>query len=171
MTATSHARRRFRPRRCVVAGGEDDRVLRRQRGLPAAHLLHPGRRRRLHRSDAVERRHAYPVAELVVEREDRLRQRRPDFGADSDGTIAAKTVVAIVLTARGYTQGRLERADLSRNAPSGMSIYVYRNGTRIATVQSTAYTDNINQTGSGSYTYNVCAAPLSSCSKQVTVSF
>ena len=154
------------------------------------------------------------MAELVVEREDRLRQRRPDFGADSDGTIATyawalgddttasgaaltqsylragsytatltvtdnaggrasagKTVVAIVLTARGYTQGRLERADLSRNAPSGTSIYVYRNGTRIATVQSTAYTDNINQTGSGSYTYNVCAAPLSSCSKQVTVSF
>jgi PKD repeat protein len=76
---------------------------------------------------------------------------------------ASKTVLSIVLTARGYKQGRLEKADLSWNAPSGTSIDIYRNGTRIATVWTTAYTDNIGQKGSGSYAYKVCAA-VASCS-------
>jgi hypothetical protein len=84
---------------------------------------------------------------------------------------AAPTVVPITLTARGYEQGRIAKADLAWSAPSGTTIYVYRDGTRIATVQSTACTDSIDQKGSGSYTYNVCAAALSSGSKQVTVSF
>jgi PKD repeat protein len=86
-------------------------------------------------------------------------------------TSAAKTVVAIVLTARAYRQGRLEKADLSWNAPSGTSIDIYRNGTRIARVRTTAYTDNINQKGSGSYTYKVCATAFGTCSDPVTVSF
>jgi hypothetical protein len=48
---------------------------------------------------------------------------------------------------------------------------VYRNGARIATVQGTSYTDNINKTGSATYTYRVCAPAASTCSNQAAVSF
>jgi hypothetical protein len=85
---------------------------------------------------------------------------------------ASRSVVPIVLTARGYKQGRLEKAALSWTGPSGAQFDVYRNGSRIAAaVQTLAYTDNLNQKGSGSYTYKVCAAAFASCSDPVTVSF
>jgi hypothetical protein len=52
-----------------------------------------------------------------------------------------------------------------------MSFDVYRNGTKIATVQATAYSDNIDRRGSGTYAYRVCASALSICSNDVSVSF
>ena len=83
---------------------------------------------------------------------------------------ASRSVVPIVLTARGYKQGRLERVALSWTGASGQ-FYVYRNGTQIATVQTLAYTDSLNQKGSGTYAYKVCAAAFTSLCDQVTVSF
>jgi thermitase len=60
---------------------------------------------------------------------------------------------------------------VSWRGPSGASIDIYRNGDEIATVQTTTYTDNIDKTGEGTYSYKVCAAALSSCSNRVTVRF
>ena len=39
------------------------------------------------------------------------------------------------------------------------------------TVQTTAYTDNIDKRGEGTYTDKVCATPSASCSDPVVVSF
>jgi hypothetical protein len=41
----------------------------------------------------------------------------------------------------------------------------------MATVEATAYTDNINKRGSGGYSYKVCAAQASVCSNEATVTF
>jgi hypothetical protein len=92
---------------------------------------------------------------------------------DDDGATAtdSKAVLTIHLTARGYKVRGLEKVDLSWNGPSGTSFDVYRNGVKISSPQATAYTDNINNKGSASYTYKVCAAESSTCSNQVTVSF
>lgn len=83
----------------------------------------------------------------------------------------ASTVSPISLTVRGYKVKGLEKADLFWSGPSGASFDVYRNGTKIATVQTTAYTDNINYKGAGSYTYKVCEAGSTTCSNEATVSF
>jgi PKD repeat protein len=92
---------------------------------------------------------------------------------DNDGATAseAQTVTLIALSARGYKVKGLEKADLSWNGPNGTSFDVYRNGGKIATVQATAYTDNIDNRGSGSYAYKVCAPALSTCSNDATVNF
>jgi hypothetical protein len=83
----------------------------------------------------------------------------------------SRAVNPISLSARGYKQNGLQNADLSWTGPSGASFDVFRNSARIATVQATAYTDNINQKGSGTYTYRVCAHASSTCSNDVNVSF
>jgi hypothetical protein len=85
------------------------------------------------------------------------------------------TITVLSLTARGYKQKGLEKVDLSWNGPSGTRFDVYRrtstSSVRIATVQATSYTDNVNSKGSATYTYRVCAPELSSCSNDATVSF
>jgi hypothetical protein len=68
----------------------------------------------------------------------------------------------------------LQKADLSWDGPSGTSFDVYRNGAKIATVGTIAYTDNINKTAPGTYTYTVytvCAAGTAICSNAASVSF
>jgi hypothetical protein len=92
---------------------------------------------------------------------------------DHDGATAtdSKAVLTLHLTARGYKARALQKVDLSWNGPSGTSFDVYRGGVTIATLQATAYTDNINKKGSASYMYKVCAAAGSSCSNQATVRF
>jgi chitodextrinase len=92
---------------------------------------------------------------------------------DNAGTTAATShaVTLIALTARGYKQKGLQSVDLSWTGPSGTSYDVYRNGAAIATTQTTTYTDNINQRGSTTYTYEVCASGRSVCSNQATISF
>jgi hypothetical protein len=60
----------------------------------------------------------------------------------------------------------------SRERRGGSIVDVYRNGSRIATpANSGAWTDAINQRGSGSYTYKVCNAGTSTCSSDVTITF
>jgi hypothetical protein len=61
--------------------------------------------------------------------------------------------------------------DLSWSGPSGTSFHVYRNGTRIATVEATAYTDNINRKGAGTSVHRVCAVSIPVCSNETTVTF
>jgi hypothetical protein len=87
-----------------------------------------------------------------------------------EGGAGEKAVTANSLGMRGYKQNGLEKVDVS---PSGRGSFdVYRNGVRIATVQATAYTDNINKKGAGSYTYKVCDhATNASCSNEASVTF
>jgi chitodextrinase len=91
-----------------------------------------------------------------------------DHGATASDS---KAVNPIGLSARGYKLNGLQKADLSWTGPSGTSFDVYRNGVRIATVQTTSYRDNINKRGPGIYTYKVCAPATDSCSNDATVSF
>ena len=44
-------------------------------------------------------------------------------------------------------------------------------GSKIASVHASAYTENLNRTGSATYTYKVCVAAPSTCSNAATVSF
>lgn len=92
---------------------------------------------------------------------------------DNDGAIdtTSKSIALINVTARGYKVKGLEKVDLSWNATSGTSYDIDRNGSKLATVQESPYTDNLAKKGSGTYTYKVChpAGPI--CSNQATVSF
>jgi serine protease len=74
------------------------------------------------------------------------------------------------LTANGYKLKGLQSVNLSWTGAGG-SADVYRNGTKIATVQGTSYTDNLNRKGTGGYRYKVCEAGAAVCSNEVTVSF
>jgi hypothetical protein len=90
-----------------------------------------------------------------------------NFGATAS---ASQAVTLIQLSVHGYKVKGLEKVDLSWSGPSGASFDVYRNGTKIATLSTTAYTDTVGK-GAGSYTYQVCAPALGSCSNEATVSF
>jgi streptogramin lyase len=87
--------------------------------------------------------------------------------ADTD----SRSVEVIGLTALGYRVKGLQKVDLSWSGPAGASFDIYRDGATIATVQTSSYTDNLNQKGSGSYTYMVCEAGTSTCSNQAIVTF
>jgi PKD repeat protein len=94
---------------------------------------------------------------------------------DDGGATAtdSKSITVIGLTARAYTVKRLQKVDLSWNGPSGASFDVYRDGAKIATVTATAYTDNLGKAASGSHSYQVCQAAVttSTCSDHATVTF
>jgi PKD repeat protein len=92
---------------------------------------------------------------------------------DNAGATAtdSKAINPMSLSARGYKLKGLQKVDLSWNGPSGTSFDLYRSGLKIATVQTTAYTDNLNTKGSGSYTYKVCELGSTTCSNDATVSF
>jgi PKD repeat protein len=95
-----------------------------------------------------------------------------DVTDDSGATVGtSKTIVVIGLAARGYKATGQRKVDLSwQGTPAGTSVYVYRNGTPIATVQSADYTDSV-RAGPGTYRYQVCPVVGSSCSNYATVSF
>jgi hypothetical protein len=91
---------------------------------------------------------------------------------DTGATGTVSTTVALIgLSARGYTTRGREKVDLSWSGPSGTSFDVYRNDVTIATVEASAYTDNLNTKGPGSYVYKVCATAVSVCSNTVAVTF
>jgi PKD domain/Divergent InlB B-repeat domain len=83
----------------------------------------------------------------------------------------SKAINPISLSARGYKQKGLAKVDLAWSGTSSASFDVYRNGARIATVEGTSYADNINKTGSATYTYKVCEPAASTCSNEVRVAF
>jgi len=79
----------------------------------------------------------------------------------------------INLSATGTkVQGRW-KADLTWTGVTTNQVDIYRNGTKIATVNNTgSYSDQTNFRGGGSLTYKVCdAASTSTCSSDVTVQF
>jgi PKD repeat protein len=92
---------------------------------------------------------------------------------DNDGGTSATSqrINPISLSARGYKAGGRQMVDLAWNGPTGASFDVYRDGFRVATVQSNSYTDNINAKGSGTYSYEVCAPATASCSNDALVGF
>jgi PKD repeat protein len=83
---------------------------------------------------------------------------------DDDGATAtvSRSAVVVVLAA---SKGKGLQVDLSW-AGASTGIDVYRNGTKIATVQGTSYRDG---PGKGSFTYKVCAPSAFACSNAVTV--
>jgi hypothetical protein len=84
-------------------------------------------------------------------------------------TSTSKTFNPISLSARGYKQNGAEKIDLSWNTPGATNYDIYRNNTRIATLQGGSYTDTV--TGRGTFTYKVCAPSTSTCSNQTSVNF
>jgi hypothetical protein len=85
-------------------------------------------------------------------------------------TTTTTTATPFTLTAHGYRQNGLEKADLAWNGPTGTSFDVYRNSTKRITLSTTTYTDTIGTTP-GSYHYKVCTSANTICSNQVTISF
>lgn len=75
-------------------------------------------------------------------------------------------------TGSGYKVKGLQKADLKWIGATSAWIDIYRNDARVTTAQNTgSYSDNINQKGSGAYTYRVCEAGTSTCSNQVRIAF
>jgi N-acetylmuramoyl-L-alanine amidase/PKD repeat protein len=69
------------------------------------------------------------------------------------------------LTATGYKYRGLQKA-------TGAQVNIYRDGVLIATTENDGfYTDDINNRGGGSYTYQVCETDGSTCSNEATVTF
>jgi PKD repeat protein len=83
---------------------------------------------------------------------------------------ASQRINPISLSARGSKQGGQQKVDLSWNGVTGASYDVYRNGAKIVTVSTTAYTDTVAK-GTGTYKYRVCDPAGTTCSNESTVSF
>jgi hypothetical protein len=76
----------------------------------------------------------------------------------------------IALTAVGYKLRGFQKTDLAWTGAS--SVDVFRNGSEIASnVSGSAWTDNIDARGGGSYTYKVCKSGTTTCSNEVVVTF
>lgn len=110
--------------------------------------------------------------------DDRSHQRTTDggdtweFKTATEGASNEGTTVSISLSANGYKSRGLQKADLSWSGASSADVDVYRDGVVITTTANDgAYTDNINNRGSGSYVYQVCDTESNACSNEATVSF
>jgi len=78
----------------------------------------------------------------------------------------------ITLTATGYKVRGLQKADIEWSGATGGQVKIYRDGVLIATTENDGfYTDDINNRGGGSYTYQVCETDGSACSNEATVTF
>jgi subtilisin family serine protease len=76
------------------------------------------------------------------------------------------------LSVDAYKVRGLQKADLSWSGATSASVDIYRNGAVIATVaNSGAYTDNIDQRGGGSYTFQVCEAGTNVCSNTANANY
>ena len=76
------------------------------------------------------------------------------------------------MSASGYKVRGLKKADLEWSGANSTNVDVYRDGGLMtATANDGAYTDNIDQRGGGSYTYQVCEAGTDTCSNEAVVAF
>jgi PKD repeat protein len=91
---------------------------------------------------------------------------------DDQGAVASRseTVLTIGLTARGYRWKGSREVDLAWNGAAGMTFDIFRNGARIATVATTAFTDTVGKS-SNRYVYAVCGVGTPTCSNEATVTF
>ncbi len=98
-----------------------------------------------------------------------------DDGGDSGNQGQSVTVSEpspISLTASGYKVKGLQKADLLWSGATSATVDVYRDGVLIVTTANDgSHTDNIDQRGSGTYTYWVCEAGTSTCSNDATAAF
>lgn len=85
-------------------------------------------------------------------------------------TVTAPSSSGFSLSASGSKVKGYDTVNLSWTGESG-SVDVYRNGSPIAKVPGTSYTDNTGDRGSASYTYHVCDTGTTTCSDSVTVAF
>jgi len=83
------------------------------------------------------------------------------------------TPTQITLTGSGRKVHGFDTVDLSWSGATSSNVDIYRNGVLIATVPNTPsnYTDNTDQKGRATFTYQVCEAGGANCSNQVTVRF
>jgi PKD repeat protein len=88
--------------------------------------------------------------------------------AGATGT-TSKAFNPISVSARGYRQNGAQKVGLAWNGASGTAFDVYRNGSKVASLQAFSYTDTV--TGKGSFTYKVCVSASSVCSNTASVSF
>ena len=92
--------------------------------------------------------------------------------ASQDVTVSAPaTGGGISLSATGYKDKGLQKADLAWSGATSTNVDVYRASEKIETANDGFYTDNIDRRGGGSYTYKVCEAGTINCSAEVTVTF
>ena len=94
-----------------------------------------------------------------------------DGGDGGDGG-GGEDPSGITLSGQGSkVQGRW-RATLSWAGAASSQVDIYRDGTKIATVNNSgSYTDQTSFRGGGSLTYKVCEAGSSTCSSEITVQF
>ncbi|WP_407278899.1 S8 family serine peptidase [Aromatoleum evansii] len=78
----------------------------------------------------------------------------------------------ITLSATGYKVKGQQKADLQWTGSAAGSMDILRNGSILTTTGNDgAYTDPINRTGGGSYTYRVCETGTATCSNEAVVVF
>jgi subtilisin family serine protease len=93
-------------------------------------------------------------------------------GATANASKSVTASAVISLSASGYKVKGFHKVDLKWSGATTISVDVWRNGTKITTTPNDgAHTDNVDQKGSGTYTYEVCEAGSSVCSGDVTVTF
>jgi subtilisin family serine protease len=100
-----------------------------------------------------------------------------DDGA-SDSTSQSVTVSSggggggITLSAVGFKQQGLQKADLTWSGATSANVDIYRNGVVITvTANDGVHRDNIDRRGGGTYTYKVCEAGTATCSNEATITF
>ncbi len=92
-----------------------------------------------------------------------------DVTADGGGTPPPS---GINLSATGYKDKGLQKADLSWSGATSTNVDVYRDGIVIVTTPNDGfYTDPIDVKGGGTYTYEVCESGTTTCSNEATASF
>ncbi|MFQ5982897.1 MAG: PKD domain-containing protein [Woeseiaceae bacterium] len=100
-----------------------------------------------------------------------------DDGGATDGVSDSVSVTApptggITASANGYKVRGLHKADVTWSGATSTNVDIFRDAALIATTANDGfYTDDINNRGGGSYTYQVCEAGTSTCSNTVTISF
>ena len=96
-------------------------------------------------------------------------------GATGSNSVQINVVAVssdITLSTVGYKVKGLMKADLSWSGATSASVDVHRNGVVVVTTANDGfYTDNINQKGSGTFTYKICEAGTIVCSNESVVSF
>ncbi len=109
----------------------------------------------------------YTVTLTVTDDEDATGSDSQDVSV-SDGSSGGE----ITLSTSGYKVRGLQKADLTWSGASSTDVDVFRNGSKLVTTTNDGFhTDDIDQRGGGSYTYEVCEAGTTTCSNTSTVTF
>ena len=83
-------------------------------------------------------------------------------------TVVVTASATITLTAQGFKEKGVRKANLSWSGASG-AVDIYRNNVFVITDAASPFEDTIPGKGGGSFTYKVCAGSV--CSNNATVTF